>query len=64
MKLDAKIMSFLTDLAQTAFATAFLTVWLICCIVVALFSRIAAVSDLLTKRLCTGSAEILKSERE
>lgn len=46
MKFERKIISFLRDLADTALATAFLIVWIICCTTVALLLRIAGVSDL------------------
>ncbi|MGI8468417.1 MAG: hypothetical protein ACR2N3_08190 [Pyrinomonadaceae bacterium] len=46
MKFDLNKWSFLTDLANTAFAAAFLTAWVICCAVVDLLLRIVGVSDL------------------
>ena len=56
MKFDEKTaMSFLTDLAQTAFATAFLTVWLICCVAVAFLLHIDAAFDLLSVKFFGGN---------
>lgn len=46
MKFERKIISFLRDLIDTALATAFLILWVICCTIVALLLRIAGVSDL------------------
>ncbi len=56
MKFDEKTaMSFLTDLEQTAFAFAFLTVWLICCVAVAFLLRIDAAFDLSSKKFFGGN---------
>lgn len=46
MKFERKIISFLSDLADTALATAFLILWVICCTIVALLLRIAGVWNL------------------
>lgn len=51
MKFDGKTaLTFLTDLAQTAFAFAFLILWLICCAAVAFLLRIDAAFDLLSEK--------------
>ena len=55
MKFGAEIMSSLTELAQTAFAIAFLTAWLISCAVVALLLRIDAAFDLLSVKFFGGN---------
>jgi hypothetical protein len=55
MKFGAEIMSSLTELAQTAFAIAFLTAWLFCCISVAFLLRIVSVFDLSSKELPGGN---------
>lgn len=56
MKFDEKTAkSFLTDLAQTAFAFAFLTVWLICCVAVTFLLRIDAAFDLSSKKFFGGN---------
>ena len=56
MKFDEKTaMSFLTDLAQTAFVFAFLTFWLICCAAVAFLLRIDAAFDLLSVKFFGGN---------
>ena len=43
MKFAPKIKSFLRDLADTALATAFLSLWVICCTIVALLLRVTKV---------------------
>lgn len=56
MKFDGKTaILFLTDLAQTAFAFAFLTAWLICCVIVAFFVHIDAAFDLLSVKFLGGN---------
>jgi hypothetical protein len=45
----------LSDLAETAFAIAFLSAWLICCAVVAFLLRIIAVLDSSSNRFLSGN---------
>lgn len=49
MKYEQEIISFLRNLVDTALATAFLIIWIICCTAVALLLRTAGVSALLSE---------------